>query len=139
MPVAGHPDTVSVLRTRLLTTAGLPACAWANRAFTPTPGVPFVSDDWLGGTDEQQELGPGRVYTFQGAYQLLLHYPRQAGILPVLELAESIKLVFRSGGLLTPSGKLVRVLRFSEGPEMGGVADSDWFIWPLTLFYELTR
>lgn len=108
----------AALRTRLLTTPGLPAAAqraWENYDFTPTVGVPWVRDALSGGAAELRSVGPRGRVRHEGLYFLDFFHPGDKGMKPSDALVdELVTTTFYPGLQVGYAGLFVTVRRVTR-------------------------
>lgn len=84
--------------------------AWENIAFNPTTGRPYISEQYVPGTNSQQTYGPGGDIVHTGFYQLQVNVPAANGISADGRYAKGILALFPPRYALTLStGDVVRV------------------------------
>lgn len=138
MPVA-NPSIllIGALRTRLLTVSGLPAVrAWDNVLFEPTPGTPYVEDQFFSSTQRAAQLGPGTSLTrSRTLYQINLVYPEGQGVNAVLTLADKIAAAMRGTALpIAGNADPANVMDVRVGPR---IRDNQWITVPVTCTVDL--
>jgi hypothetical protein len=97
-------------------TVGLPSSrAWENIAFQPTPGVPWVEEQYLPGPAAQVTLGPNGEIEALPMYALYVNLPAETG-LTVKRYVNALRLLFAPRTAITlTNGDVLRV-RSDTGP-----------------------
>ena len=124
-------ELLSVLRTRLLTVASLPAArAWQNQRFEPTPGSAFVEDGLVTIDTERRETGPSAWGRTTALYRVAIRVPTGTDAFAALSLGVAITDAFTNGATLTVLGNLLVVITTRTGPLLN---EGEWYLVPVYL------
>lgn len=106
------------LRNRLLTVSGLPASrAWENKAFTPSAGTPYLTDEFAPATSAALSVPvKSAVVEERGLYVVTLYGLANDGISTIGAWADAILAAFAPGTAVTSTANDVIRVRSDVGP-----------------------
>lgn len=101
-------------------TVGLPSDqAWENRDHEPTPGVPFVEEQFIPGPSRLRSVGPGATLRVRPQYGLKVFIPERVGPEASDAYVDALVKLFAPRTAITLStGDFLRV-RTDVGPSVG--------------------
>ena len=106
-------DIRATLDGHLASVAGLPAIAYENAKFTPTPGTAYLSTTLFLTSRRPAVRGPSPQHRYQGLYQVTVHTPQEDGTGAAFDFADAVMAAF--DGSTNVAGPSVTVsLMFSE-------------------------
>jgi hypothetical protein len=121
--VSGAVTPEAVAGGRALT-VGLPSSrAWENKGFEPTPGVPWVREEFLPGPTTQVTLGPQGELESTPMYALHVHLPADSGLAPKRYVQALRALFAPRTAIPLANGDVLRV-RSDTGPYPGQLQQS---------------
>lgn len=131
MPINRGDELLGVLRTRLLTVAGLPAVrVWQNtNAGVPSPTASSVEDRLITFDTRRREVGPTAGGRTEVTYRVTVRVPKGTDTHYALSIAVKIQDAF-TGATLTVGGNLVTLEDSRVGPE---IADAQFLSMPVYL------
>lgn len=111
-------------------TAKAPEVAYEGRAYTPTPGVPYVSESIVPAFSEPSGIGQPAVQHHSLVVMLVLFYPANRGMRPVSRMAGAILTAFRPGTSISYGDSAGMVMRAERHPAQ---QDADWLRCPVAI------
>lgn len=123
--MSGWGDIRPALRSRLLTVSSLPADhAWENDGFTPTSGVPYVSETLV--PVSQRPVSAG-LTELVATWQLTLAVPSGDGVAGAEDIIDDILAAFPPEADV---GGSCRVVRSERSP---AALDGIWYRMPVSI------
>lgn len=106
-------DIRVILESRLAGTAGLPAVAWPNVPFTPTPETTYIRAEFIPVLRRPSVAGPNPEQRFSGLFYLTIYTPDERGAAAGMTLADTLLARFNGSESLVTTNGIVRI-EYSE-------------------------
>jgi hypothetical protein len=132
------PSLLQTLRSALdaiaLPSPSLPAArAWANAAYTPRAGTPFLSDTLDVADTRPASLGLGSLLRTEALYTVRVHVPVGSSAVPALRWAGAIAGAFLRASLTVEGAPLDVTEARVEGAFQ---SDDAWYVVPVSVFVQ---
>lgn len=109
--------------------------AWANVAYTPIVGTPFMRVNFLPAQTYNPSMGVGALdlKRYTGIMQVTLFYPINQGEGDPRRKADAVIALFPRGLTLTSSGVVVHVDNTPSAAP--GYSQDAWYVLPVSVYY----
>ncbi len=116
----------TALETQLATVTSVPAIAYENVVYQPTPGTPWLRCWVATSRIRTAGIGVGIPDRADGILIIDLFYPPNAGPQAADAMIDAIRVKFAKGTELTASGQVVHISFCEPNPIYGD--DADWYM-----------
>jgi hypothetical protein len=131
------PDLLATLRDALDAVTASPALpagrAWANAAYTPTTGTPFLSDTLDLADTRPASLGLGTLLRTEALYTARVHVPSGTSSVTAMRWAGAIAGAFLRASLTVGGAPLDVTEARVEGAFQ---SDDAWYVVPVSVFVQ---
>lgn len=118
-----HINLRAGFRQHLQGVANLPLVAWEGKDFMPVKGTPWITETYVPVSSVVTATGFGGVIAHTVTASLTLHYPTNAGTLPIDTLTGVLMERFRPGTAINYSGTSAIVQQVEAA---GLIQEPDW-------------
>lgn len=125
MTAFSHKETLLALRNILLAVAGIPSArAWENTVFTPTPGTPYLEEEYVPATNTLLTITPG-VTERTGMYVVKWYGLAGTGISAIRDGVDAVLAAFKAGSSSLMTSGLALRIQGNPAPESGQLIPLD--------------